>query len=804
MAFPDALLDDIKARVTLEAVARAGGVALKKEGSEWKALSPFVKEKTPSFTINEQKKIWKCFSSGKGSNDIFSLHMALANVTFVRAVEDLAAMAGVQLPGKPSPGARSTAPAQQDQGDAQQEQAAPQQPRGKRTLTKVYDYPDADGGLIYQVCRFQFQLPNGAPEKDDRGRIKKTFAQRRPYAGEPGRFVWGLGAGEYMRKGPSADWYAFNEQSFERWGYRERIAIEDSVEHGLYRFDELVEERSQGDDARIIWLPEGEKDADTLVEWGLFATTNSGGAKNWRDYHAQQFFGLCVVIPIDNDKAGRERGHKVALSLRGIAKWVKVLDPRDYWSDAPEGGDITDWKVAANGSRDKLMAVLAKTPDWTPAPPESAFNAQRFVDLDRPGREYEWLIKNLITRGETSVWYGPPSCGKSFLITDAALHVARGNTWFGQRVRQGLVIYIAAEGGLGLRKRLRAWRKAFGVTADENVPFVLLPTPVNIFANDIDLQKLLIEIKAWAAFYDVPLELIVFDTLAAVTPGANENSSEHMGMALSRTRKLAMDTGAHVALVHHTPAQGDNPRGWTGIVGNVENVIQIVMTDQVDFEEGPGGEKQGRKLRSFVTRKQKDEESDFTRNFVLKQVLLGQDPDGDPITSCIVGPVYGASQMAQAYGGGNKIVPAGYKVMGGNNFKLMRALALAFKEKRVANPPGVKCPEMTYCVKVADWQEAMRTMLYTNDPSDPDGIRLRRRVSKAVERTYDGGTYDWTSPKMGLIGKDKEWVWRTDQKVHEIDPPPPPPEGRRTREDEPMLLAPGEDPASLGDDMFTR
>lgn len=786
MAFPQSLLDDIKARVSLEAVARAHNIALRREGSELKGLSPFQKEKTPSFTINESKGIWKDFSSDKGGNDIFSLEMALTGGTFVRAVEELAAMAGVQLPGKPL-GTPRAAPAQQ------QEAPPPAAPRGRRELVQAYNYPDADGGLLYQVCRFQFRMPDGAFETDERGRVKKTFAQRRPYGPETGRWIWGLGSGEYMRKGPGADWYTFNETNFAKFGYRERATLEDSVEHGLYHLDELLEERAQGEDARIIWLPEGEKDVDTLRGWGLVATTNSGGAKNWRPHHAEQFQGLRVVIPIDNDKAGRERGHKIAFSLRGIAEWVKLIDWRDHWTDVPEGGDVTDWAVAARGDRDKLLGVLGGLKDWTPAPPESLFNAQRFVDLDRPGREYEWLIKHLITRGETSVWYGPPSCGKSFLITDAALAIARGVSWFNQRVRQGLVIYVAAEGGLGLRKRLRAWRKTHNVTADENLPFVLLPTPLNIFVNEVDLNKLMTEIRAWAAFYDVPLELIVLDTLAAVTAGANENASEHMGLALSRCRRIAIDTGAHVALVHHTPKEGDNPRGWTGITGNVENVVQVLPgTDQLDFEETPMG-RIGRKVRSFVTRKQKDEEDDFKRSFVLKQVQLGIDADGDPITSCVVAQV-GAAAEPVSYGS-NRIVPAGYKILTGNNLILMRALQKALKEKAVPSPKGVKAPEFTYCVKIGDWQEAMRSILYTNDPDDPQGRKLRQRVKKAVERTYDGGRYDWTIPAMSLIGKDGEWVWRTDRKVHEIDPPPPP-EERRMREDQQpdMLLAPDEDP----------
>ena len=72
-------------------------VNLKRAGREWKGLSPFNKEKSPSFTVNDQKGFYKDFSSGK-SGDIFSFVMETEGLTFVEAVERLAAMAGLPMP----------------------------------------------------------------------------------------------------------------------------------------------------------------------------------------------------------------------------------------------------------------------------------------------------------------------------------------------------------------------------------------------------------------------------------------------------------------------------------------------------------------------------------------------------------------------------------------------------------------------------------------------------------------------------------------------------------------------------------
>src|SRR5205809_1589295 len=96
MRFPASFLDDLRARLPVsEVVSRR--VNLKKAGREWKGLSPFNKEKTPSFFVNDQKAAWFDFSSGKNGN-IFDFVMQTEGVNFPEAVERLASMAGVALP----------------------------------------------------------------------------------------------------------------------------------------------------------------------------------------------------------------------------------------------------------------------------------------------------------------------------------------------------------------------------------------------------------------------------------------------------------------------------------------------------------------------------------------------------------------------------------------------------------------------------------------------------------------------------------------------------------------------------------
>ena len=100
MKFSDAFLDEIRARLPVSQVV-SRRVALKRAGREWKGLSPFNREKTPSFTVNDQKGFYHCFSSGK-HGDVFTFLMETEGLSFPEAVERLAGDAGLELP-KPDP-----------------------------------------------------------------------------------------------------------------------------------------------------------------------------------------------------------------------------------------------------------------------------------------------------------------------------------------------------------------------------------------------------------------------------------------------------------------------------------------------------------------------------------------------------------------------------------------------------------------------------------------------------------------------------------------------------------------------------
>src|SRR5580698_1584549 len=96
MRFPPQFLDELRARLPVSDVV-GRRVKLKKAGREWKGLSPFNKERTPSFFVNDQKGFYHDFSSGR-HGDIFKFVMETEGVDFPEAVERLAGLAGVAVP----------------------------------------------------------------------------------------------------------------------------------------------------------------------------------------------------------------------------------------------------------------------------------------------------------------------------------------------------------------------------------------------------------------------------------------------------------------------------------------------------------------------------------------------------------------------------------------------------------------------------------------------------------------------------------------------------------------------------------
>jgi hypothetical protein len=230
----------------------------------------------------------------------------------------------------------------------------------------------------------------------------------------------------------------------------------------------------------------------------------------------------------------------------------------------------------------------------------------------------EWLVKRVLPRRGVAVIYGKPASFKSFVASHIALRCALGWAWAARNVFRTSVVYIAAEGASGLRKR-----KAGYVKADPSLPadidFALVSAAPNLGAEPGDLPALIAAIDR-ANFAP---GLIVLDTLAQTLGGSDENGSG-MTAFLANAGRLADRFGCLVLIVHHVGLADDKRmRGHSSLGGGVD--AQILC------------ERQDGALEAALTIiKLKDDASDVRFTARLSRVVLGRDEDGDEISTLIV------------------------------------------------------------------------------------------------------------------------------------------------------------------------
>lgn len=238
-------------------------------------------------------------------------------------------------------------------------------------------------------------------------------------------------------------------------------------------------------------------------------------------------------------------------------------------------------------------------------------SAQEFTNRPAP----TWIIKHVLPQAELVVLYGASGAGKSFMALDMAGAIARGLPWRGKKTKQGRVVYIAAEGAGGFRNRMQAYATQHQVDLAELDIGVIHAAPNLILKDDaLDVAK---AIKASGG-----ADVVIVDTFAQTTPGANENAGEDMGKALAHCKGIHRATGAVVVLVHHAgkdPTKG--ARGWSGLRAAADAELEVVR---------------GATGRALRLTKSKDGEDELEWGFDLEVVQIGVDEDLEPITSCVV------------------------------------------------------------------------------------------------------------------------------------------------------------------------
>jgi hypothetical protein len=284
------------------------------------------------------------------------------------------------------------------------------------------------------------------------------------------------------------------------------------------------------------------------------------------------------------------------------------------------GFDLADeWPSAWN--IDAVQDLIDAAPDWIAPVQQSRLGAIWLGNLEL-GDKVEWLSQGLLPSGGFCVMYGHPRCGKSFLATDLAMRTAIGLPWLGAKCcAQGLVAYVASEGGNGVVKRFIGLSQ-YLAQPQTRIPLLLIPRPINLL-DDREVSLLIVELQNAAASRNASFSLIVVDTLSRSFAGGNENAPDDMGTFVAHCDRVRRETGAAVLVVHHDTKDGGRGGRGHSILQGAADAILKVERDQA----GTG---------CVTVEKQKDGQDGQRLGFNLQQIEVGKDQEDRPITTCVV------------------------------------------------------------------------------------------------------------------------------------------------------------------------
>lgn len=323
----------------------------------------------------------------------------------------------------------------------------------------------------------------------------------------------------------------------------------------------------------------------------------------------------------------------------------------------------------------------------------------------------QWAIKRILPLEGIAAFYGPSGSGKSFLALDAGLAIARGKSWFRQRVKTLPVVYVGLEGEAGIKNRIKAWRQMHQCEVPDTFHFILKQS---FYLNDFEDVLALADAVPQGS-------VVIIDTLNRAAPTADENSSEDMGQILEGAKTLQAQTGGLVLIVHHTGKDASRgARGHSSFFAALDAAIEVKCNPIMQ-------------QRSWSLAKSKDSDDGIQNYFDLKPTFLGNDEDLEPISSCSVLETIGVSPIRKP--------PSGSQLR--HVMTILRQCLAKSTDRGLAGAPSHLA-----CIREDETIEAIAASLKATKMSK-NRAATRVRVSKLVTEAHIN---------RGLE-KGETWLW---------------------------------------------
>lgn len=339
----------------------------------------------------------------------------------------------------------------------------------------------------------------------------------------------------------------------------------------------------------------------------------------------------------------------------------------------------------------------------------------RSLEDVQPVLTSRYLVKGWLDREASSVLYGESNVGKTFFALDLSLHVAAGMDWHGAKIgaASGPVVYVASEGGSGIKNRIAAVR--------HNSPDLFEAAKGNFYllAETLDLCT---SADAEALANQIVQEcgaasLVIVDTLARSMGGGDENSAKDMSLFVRAVDLIRERTKAHVMVIHHSGKESSKgARGSSALRAAVDSEIELTRDGKVIQAE---------------TRKQRDMETGKLFAYTLQGVTIGRDEDGEEVTSAIVNPT--------------KPVARKPKLTGQQDIAMQAFGDALAKHGEVK--AGDMFPDNRQCITVACWREYCDR----HSLSSGEGESSKRTAFHKVKTTLQN---------KGIVRIVDDYVWR--------------------------------------------
>jgi hypothetical protein len=385
-------------------------------------------------------------------------------------------------------------------------------------------------------------------------------------------------------------------KGFRQWrpgAHRQRLYQLGNVRRVLFRLPHLL----KADPANVVFVVEGEKDVLELIQRGLVATCNPGGAGSWRDEYGEALRGRHVAVLADNDEAGRDHARDVARRICRTAAGVKLIELPGLAAK----GDISDW-LEAGGTPEQLREIVAATREWNDTDRAGASSVGEDAPGDESGdqpnpgdkhavlrciadvkpEQIDWLWSGMIPRGKLSLLVGEPGVGKSFLSLAVAGALSCGARLPGDESDRNPcdVVLLSAEDAPGdtIRPRLEAMGADlarihfFDHVVDEHGD-----RPLTLGADLDVLDRIVVEKH---------VGLVMIDPVQAYLAGVDIHRTNEVRAVLAPLAKLAERRHVAVVAIMHlnkmaSTSVSSRVNGSVDFVGAARSVL-VVGRDPAD------------------------------------------------------------------------------------------------------------------------------------------------------------------------------------------------------------------------------